>query len=112
MRPPSSVTVDFGTDSTTPGDFEQVPPSSNAAYWNTAEELPLHYMAEETTRRRVPRGPTGGDSDGAHLHDGYDEDEKYAKMKAPKSRVGSGKIARPPPPPPTSIVSLVVDVSV
>lgn len=129
----SDITLNFGSPPGSPrtsSDFEEVnyPHSrtdSNSPdislSWTAVprreEELPLHYMNEESARRRVVRPQGGSGSYAEHYdtpnkHEGgyaeYDDGGKdvYSKMKAARGPVGSGRIHRPPPPPPTTIVRL------
>ncbi|KAG1782405.1 glycosyltransferase family 39 protein [Suillus placidus] len=124
MRPPQ-VQIDFGTPPGTPprtsSDFEEIPyPATHPSYNKTAQSykheelLPLHHMNEDTsTRRRVARGPgssggfMSGDEHESEMH--YDDDGKdvYSKLRPTRSRVGSGRVHRPPPPPPTSISEFI-----
>ena len=131
---PADVAINLGTPQGSPrtsSDFEEVHyphqhtsaasiSSTGSLGWTTVprreEELPLpHYMSEDTARRRVPRAPAVGDGSGTYAvhdekqalsYDAYDDGGKdvYAKMKAARGPVGSGRVRRPPPPPPTSIV--------
>ncbi|KAH8106915.1 glycosyltransferase family 39 protein [Cristinia sonorae] len=127
----SDIALNFGTppgSTRTSSDFEEVNyPRSNTESsspehsfsWTAVprreEELPLHFMNEDSARRRVvrPQG-AGGSYDGhsessAPKHEGgyaeYDDGGKdvYSKMRAAKGPAGSGRIHRPPPPPPTTI---------
>ena len=119
----SDFTLNFGTppgSTRTSSEFEEVGyPHSNAdsnspdnsLSWTAVprreEDLPLHYMNEETARRRVhsSRGPA---SSGFYdeKQDQYDDDGKdvYAKIRASKIPLSSGRPRRPPAPPATSIV--------
>lgn len=117
------ISLNFGTPDISPrtsSDFEEVSyphiattqHSHNA--WPAApphyeEELPLHYMSEETARRRVHRAPAAGNGVyPSHIEgaDEYDDEGKdvYAKMRASKMPMSSGRPRRPPPPPATTIV--------
>lgn len=120
---PDSISLDFGTPEVSPrtsSDFEEIPypqytqashhhQTGWAAQPRREEELPLHYMNEETARRRVhaSRGPA---STGFYdeKQDQYDDDGKdvYAKIKASRIPVSSGRPRRPPAPPATSIVRI------
>lgn len=73
----------------------------------------MHYMSEETARRRVLRGPSGNGPQAEPSqvvsekeYEIYDDEGKdvYAKMKDMRSPLGSGRLRRPPPPPPTTVV--------
>ncbi|KAI0819094.1 glycosyltransferase family 39 protein [Irpex lacteus] len=121
---PDSISLDFGTPEVSPrtsSDFEEIPypqytqashqhQTGWAAQPRREEELPLHYMNEETARRRVhaSRGPA---STGFYdeKQDQYDDDGKdvYAKIKASRIPVSSGRPRRPPAPPATSIGEFV-----
>ena len=125
---PDSISLDFGTPEVSPrtsSDFEEInyPQAATAgqhAYsgWSAPqrreEELPLHYMNEETARRRVhsSRGPA---SSGFYdeKQDQYDDDGKdvYAKIRASKIPLSSGRPRRPPAPPATSIVRMSASTS-
>ncbi|CAL1705382.1 unnamed protein product [Somion occarium] len=132
---PADVALNFGTPSGSPrtsSDFEELNyPHHHTATSNSPtgslgwtavprreEELPLpHYMSEDTARRRVPRAPAvdGGETfvaqDEKHPmdYDVYDDGGKdvYAKMKAARGPVGSGRLRRPPAPPPTTVGELI-----
>lgn len=126
----SDIALNFGSPPGSPrtsSDFEEVnyPHSTDSnspdhsLSWTAVprreEELPLHYMNEDSARRRVVR-PQGGSGLYAEHYDApskheagyaeYDDGGKdvYNKMKAARGPVGSGRIHRPPPPPPTTIV--------
>ena len=135
---PSEIALNFGTppggnSPRTSSDFEEVsypsistsPETHNTHLnnnWNTRQdELPLHYMSEDTARRRFAGRPPplngtfvgeGKEQSEKLLHEGYggpvQEDDGgkgvYNKMHAVKSPLGSGRLRRPPPPPPTTIV--------
>ena len=120
MKRSDSISLNFGTPEISPrtsSEFEEVhyPTASTAAHgsaWSAhpreKEELPLHYMSEETARRRVRVTPGGNGVYDSHVgvHDEYDDEGKdvYAKMRSSKVPVSSGRPRRPPPPPPTTIV--------
>ncbi|EIW84678.1 glycosyltransferase family 39 protein [Coniophora puteana RWD-64-598 SS2] len=133
MRP-DQVHIDFGTpEGPTPrtsDEYEQVsyPSTHNhdhqhhhTTHTHTHrneggnESLPLHYMSEETARRRVAKGPgnSGGFMSGEESEKDmpYDDTGKdvYSKMRpgAGVPRVSSGRVHRPPPPPPTSITEYI-----
>ncbi|TFY64691.1 hypothetical protein EVJ58_g2453 [Rhodofomes roseus] len=123
MRP-SQVVIHVGTpperSPRSSSDFEEIQyPINQSPSWATRsareEELPLHYMSEETARRRVLRGPSGN---GVHHepsqtsekeYEIYDDEGKdvYAKMKDMRSPLGSGRLRRPPPPPPTTVSEFI-----
>lgn len=124
-----SISLNFGTPEVSPrtsSEFEEVhyphphphphttTTDAHAQGWpappREREELPLHYMGEETARRRVTRTPGGnGAYSKAEGPDEYDDEGKdvYAKIKASKVPVSSGRPRRPPPPPATTIVRAV-----
>ncbi|KAG6899453.1 hypothetical protein C0993_010235 [Termitomyces sp. T159_Od127] len=105
MRP-AQVAIDFGNDSDTPprssSEFEEVPYPSN--HWPVPEGLPVHYMSEEKARRRTVK--SAHDDVPISVHNGhYDDDGKdvYNKIRAVKTRIGSGRPPPPPAPPATNI---------
>ncbi|KAH9930672.1 glycosyltransferase family 39 protein [Fomitopsis serialis] len=119
MRP-SQIVIHVGTppehSPRSSSDFEEIQyPVNQSPSWSTRsareEELPLHYMSEETARRRVLRGPSGNGTHQEPSHapekeyEIYDDEGKdvYAKMKDMRSPLGSGRLRRPPPPPPTTV---------
>lgn len=122
MKRSDSISLNFGTPEVSPrtsSEFEEIHyphhTSTTAAHtssWPAAsrekEELPLHYMNEETARRRVRVTPGGNGVYDTHaeVQDEYDDEGKdvYAKMRTAKVPVSSGRPRRPPPPPPTTIV--------
>lgn len=113
MRP-SDTSIEFGypppdnqSHSPADSDFEEVPYPSSSSYphQDQTSELPLHYMSEDTARRRVTRGPGLSEKDVDPLLNVEDDDGKdvYNKSKPARSRIASG---RPPPKhqtPPTSM---------
>lgn len=112
MKPPQ-VAIDFGSPSdshsVSSDEFEQVsyPPDHYLVQQQT-QDLPLHYMTEETARRRVVRGGEpllGHDGGVAELYDDEGKDV-YSKSRSGKGRVSSGRQRQPPPPPPTTVVRL------
>jgi dolichyl-phosphate-mannose-protein mannosyltransferase len=116
---PDSISLNFGTPEVSPrtsSEFEEIsyPHYTTASHQQypgrgasqrREEELPLHYMGEETARRRVPASRGHGYYDEKQTE--YDDDGKdvYAKIRASKMPVGSGRPRRPPTLPATSIVS-------
>lgn len=115
MRP-SAVAVDFGSEPDSPprssSDFEEISyPQNRWPASRKEEELPLHFMTEETARRRVPKGAGGPPayefSEKQQLMDEYDDEGKdvYKKARGPANHIGSGRPRQAPLPPPTSIVS-------
>lgn len=145
MRPsqiarPSEIALNFGTppggnSPRTSSDFEEisypsvsttpVPQHDLSQNWSTRqEELPLHYMSEETARRRFAGRPAPlegtfvGEGQGLNEKDEgygptpYDDGGKdvYNKMYTAKSPLGSGRLRRPPQPPPTTIVRPAISV--
>ena len=116
MRP-SEVTLNFGTPQDSPrtsSDFEEIPyPHHWPSSQGQPEELPLHYMSEETTRRRVHQHPEHQPQQGPAGYADYavgsaeqDDGGKdvYAKMRQSHGGLGGGRPRRLPPPPPTSVV--------
>jgi len=114
MRP-SEVALNFGTPQHSPrtsSDFEEIPyPHHWPSSQGHPEELPLHYMSEETTRRRVhqhhehqhpKQGPVGYAGYPTEQDDGGKD--VYAKMRQSHGGLGGGRPRRFPPPPPTSVV--------
>jgi dolichyl-phosphate-mannose-protein mannosyltransferase len=117
---PSDIALVFDADSRPPSpsssDYEKVdyPAShSHSAYSYPSrrepEDLPLHYMTEDSAaRRRVPRGPGASAGNPGYPHDDYDDSGKdvYSKVGVTAPRFGGGgRIARRgPPPPATSLV--------
>lgn len=123
MRP-SQVVIHVGTppeqSPRTSSDFEEISyPVHQSPSWARSareEELPLHYMNEETARRRVFRGSSGNgplpepsQAVSEKEYEIYDDEGKdvYAKMKDMRSPLGSGRLRRPPPPPPTTVVRVL-----
>ena len=123
MRP-SQVVIHVGTppeqSPRSSSDFEEISyPVHQSPSWARSareEELPLHYMSEETARRRVLRGPSGNGPQpepsqvvSEKEYEIYDDEGKdvYAKMKDMRSPLGSGRLRRPPPPPPTTVVRVL-----
>lgn len=121
MKRSDSISLNFGTPEVSPrtsSDFEEIhyPHYASTATTTTTttaahgarreEDLPLHYMGEETARRRVRATPGGNGVYDSHAEgkDEYDDDNVYAKMRAAKVPVSSGRPRRPPPPPATTIV--------
>ncbi|KAI0950000.1 hypothetical protein AcV7_008603 [Taiwanofungus camphoratus] len=116
---PSQITLNIGTppegSPRTSSDFEEIQYPTTDSSWTLPsrreEELPLHYMNEETARRRVTRVPGGNGSYGVQAEDSntgygvYDDEGKevYSKMRDLRSPPGSGRPRRPPPPPPTTV---------
>ena len=117
MRP-SEVALNFGTPQHSPrtsSDFEEIPyPHHWTSSQGHPEELPLHYMSEETTRRRVhqhpeqqhtQQGPVGYASyPGSPAEQDDGGKDVYAKMRQNHGGLGGGRPRRLPPPPPTSVV--------
>jgi dolichyl-phosphate-mannose-protein mannosyltransferase len=126
---PAQVALDLGTppgSARTSSDFEEInyPPTQRTKAPTPPsdyrqEELPLHYMTEDSARRRVVRTNAGAGASNGHSYDygsvpekgsAYDDDggkDVYAKMNVNKAGgMGGGRIRRPPPPPATSMVRL------
>ncbi|KAI0320711.1 glycosyltransferase family 39 protein [Amylostereum chailletii] len=116
MKPSEiAITIDSlpPSPTRTSSDYEKIDyPSHSAPDWaarRREEELPLHYMTEETARRRVTRGP-GSSAMGGELESekNWEEDDQgkdvYSKAGASSRYGGSGRVMRRAmPPPPTSI---------
>ena len=119
MRP-SEVALNLGTPPGSPtrtsSEFEEVAYPSN--HWSSQqqeEELPLHYMTEETARRRFKAGAGAGNgADGTRPGYYYDDEGKdvYNKMKSIKGPTLGGRPQRPAPPPATNLVSAKSTVAV
>jgi dolichyl-phosphate-mannose-protein mannosyltransferase len=117
MRP-SEVTLNFGTPQDSPrtsSDFEEIHyPHYQPSSQGQPEELPLHYMSEETTRRRVhqhselqySQQQPAGYADYPVYPAEHDDGGKdvYAKMRQSHGGLGGGRPRRLPPPPPKSVV--------
>lgn len=117
LKRSDSISLNLGTPEDSPrtsSDFEEIhyphshTTTSRAAGWpEEKEELPLHFMSEETARRRVTRTPGGNGVYDTHPDAPIDYDDEgkdvYSKMKASKMPVSSGRPRRPPPPPPTTV---------
>jgi dolichyl-phosphate-mannose-protein mannosyltransferase len=107
---PAAIAVDIGSDTEFPAQYEPIPYTTANYHWTEQhQQLPLHYMSEETARRRVKA--SGGADLGSPLQkEGYDDESKeaYHKHGPPSARVASGRLPQPHLPPPTSIVSLVL----
>ncbi|KAI0063415.1 glycosyltransferase family 39 protein [Artomyces pyxidatus] len=123
MKPSEiAITIDSppASPTRTSSDFEEInyPPQHHSytvhRIERQPEELPLHYMAEDTSaRRRVTRAP-GHAADSGVQHGEqeweYDDEGKdaYAKPGGAPKFGGGGRVARrAPPPPPTSIREFV-----
>lgn len=118
---PAQVALNLGTPPGSPprtsSDFEEVayPQPSPPSHWAPTKEdgeLPLHYMNEDSTRRRV-RGVGSTDyGENANVHEleplNADEGKDvYNKMSAMRGASFGGRPRRPVHPPPSSIVSNV-----
>ena len=119
MQRPSQVALNLGyspppSPTRTSSEYEEVNyPESNLAssHWSSQheEELPLHYMTEETARRRVKAGGVPGVGLGDVKPEySYNDEGKdvYSKMRPMKGPTLGGRPQRPPPPPPTNLVRL------
>lgn len=112
---PSAVAVDIGSsEPDLPPEYHDHLPSSYTTTNRWAEpshQLPLHYMAEDTARRRVRAPMSAGmsyepDTPKEHYGDMYNDEGKdvYNKVRTPVARIGSGRMPQVHQPPPTSIV--------
>ena len=77
---------------------------------NREEGLPLHYMSEDKTRRRVKATTVSvydQQEKEPYYGDYYDDEGKdvYSKLRPKSSRLSSGRLPQLPLPPPTSVVS-------
>ena len=114
MQRPSQVALNIGysppeSPTRTSSDFEQVgyPPS----HWSSQheEELPLHYMSEETARRRVRPGGTTGAENSKKVESNFDDGKDvYNKMRTIRGPTLGGRPQKPPPPPATNLVSILI----
>jgi hypothetical protein len=97
-------------------EFEDLGPAATHNYHarhqvqQVEHELPLHYMQEDITRRRVPRGPdvrSNGDSyELEPLNARDDGKDAYSKIGASTSAgLGGGRIHRTSVAPPSNLVS-------
>jgi dolichyl-phosphate-mannose-protein mannosyltransferase len=126
MKRSDSISLNFGTPEVSPrtsSEFEEIhyphynttTTAAHGSGWpvppREQEELPLHYMGEETARRRVRVTPGGNGVYDTHAEaqEEYDDEGKdvYTKMRASKVPVSSGRPRRPPPPPATTIVRIL-----
>ena len=102
----SSSAFNLGTNDA-PFEFEHNPYTRPSV--NREEGLPLHYMSEDITRRRV-KATTVSTYDQQekehHYGEYYDDEGKdvYSKLRPKSSRLSSGRLPQPPLPPPTSVV--------
>lgn len=112
---PAQVAIDLGSPISrrSSSDFEDVGypsqyhPRSPYESTHPEEELPSHYMQEETTRRRGPRAAQVNEYyDEVQQESYYDDEGKdvYSKMSAAKTGLGGGRVRRPPAPPPSNLV--------
>ena len=111
----SSSAFNLGTsDPDSPFEFEHIPyPSQHWSSVNPEEGLPLHYMSEDKTRRRVKASTVSTydqQEKEPYYADYYDDEGKdvYSKLRPKSSRLSSGRIPQPPLPPPTSVVSSII----
>lgn len=111
----SSAYLDLGTsDPDAPSEFEHNPyPSNHWSSVNREEGLPLHYMSEDKTRRRVKAVAVSlydQQEKEHHYGDYYDDEGKdvYSKLRPKSSRLSSGRLPQLPLPPPTSVVSSII----
>lgn len=119
MQRPSQVALNLGyspppSPTRTSSEYEEVNyPDSNypSSHWSSQqeEELPLHYMTEETARRRVKAGGVAsnglGDVKSEFIYSDEGKDV-YNKMKPIRGPTLGGRPQRPQPPPPTNLVSI------
>lgn len=121
QRRPSQVALNLGysppgSPTRTSSEYEEVNyPENNYAsqqpHWSSQqeEELPLHYMNEETAARRRVRagGAAGNGMDDLKPEISYGDEGKdvYNKMRPMKGPTLGGRPQRPAPPPATSLVS-------
>jgi len=115
MKPPQiAITVDSPpvTPPRVSSDFEEIDyPTITSNNWQQSrreEELPLHYMTEDTARRRVVRGPVPEQAGGFGRREkswGSNDEGKDVYSKIGQPKFGSGRpVRRAPPPPPTTFV--------
>ncbi|KAF9532737.1 glycosyltransferase family 39 protein [Crepidotus variabilis] len=111
MRP-SAVAVDIGSSEPDlpPEYHDPVPSSLTNTRWEQSHQLPLHYMAEDTARRRVKAPMSAGlgyepDTPKEHYGEYYNDEGKdvYNKLRPQVARIGSGRMPQVHQPPPTSI---------
>ncbi|KAL5511598.1 PMT2 [Sanghuangporus vaninii] len=120
MQRPSQVALNLGysppaSPTRISSEYEEVnyPDSSyQSSHWPSQqeEELPLHYMTEESARRRVKGGgaSSNGQEDVKHEYTYSDEGKDvYSKMRPMKGLTLGGRPQRPPPPPPTSLTEFI-----
>jgi hypothetical protein len=112
MSSSSAFNINLGTsDPDAPFEFEHNPyPRSSA---NREEGLPLHYMSEDKTRRRVKAMTVSmyDQQEKEHNYGEYYDDEGkdvYSKLRPKSSRLSSGRLPQLPLPPPTSVVGSIV----
>lgn len=108
LMKPSAIAVDIGSDPDFPSEYELIPyPTTNHHWPEQHQQLPLHYMSEETARRRVKvaGGPTLGSPLPKKSYDDDGSKDAYLKPRPPSARVTSGRLPQPHLPPPTSVVS-------
>ena len=111
----SSSAFNLGTsDPDAPFEFEHnLYPSQHWSSANREEGLPLHYMSEDQTRRRVKASSVSTydqQEKEPYYADYYDDEGKdvYSKIRPKSSRLTSGRPPQPPLPPPTSVVSFSI----
>lgn len=102
---PPAVAIDLGTGEpdTRASHFGTSHPSNYRTSSQLGEDLPLHYMSEESARRRTVR--TAADARSPYREKGPLEnwDDDCKKLRSIKSHVGSGRIPQPHPPPATNL---------
>ena len=110
---PSAVAVDIESDPELLAEYNPISyPNTNLHWSDQHQQLPLHYMSEDTARRRVK--VSAHDLYGVQVpkesYGEYDDEGKdvYNKARHTSARIGSGRLPQPPLPPPTSVVSPLI----
>ena len=112
MRP-SQVALNLGTPPGSPtrtsSDFEELSYPSSSHWSSQHEELPMHYLSEDTARRRVKGAAEGNSPEETKVEPEYNDEGKdvYNKMRVVKGPTLGGRPQKPPPPPATSLVGFV-----
>lgn len=110
MRP-SQLALNLGTPPGSPtrtsSDFEEV--SYPSSHWSShnEEELPMHYLSEDTARRRGKGAAAGNSVDEAKAEPDYNDEGKdvYNKIRVVRGPTLGGRPQKPPSPPASSLVS-------